>query len=376
MSEKIEQFLIQNQPVTPCLVMDMALVAQNYQCLASLLPDAKIYYAMKANPATAILRQLSSLGAYFDVASLNEIKIALSEGISPLQLCYGNTIKKTQDILAAYELGVRFFMIDSERELDKLNYVAPHANVFYRIETTCQHARWPLASKFGCSLDEAKRLIKKTKQTNLTPYGISFHVGSQQLEPLDWKQPIADASSLYQYCLKEQITLRALNIGGGFPAQYKESILELEVYTQSIDRLLTRYFPNNRPEIILEPGRYLVGSAGVLLTEVVLIKDRYHGTTRSRWVYLDAGKYNGLSEAGDNLILYSICSYKQGPESPVILAGPTCDSHDILYHTTKYMLPDNLQVGDLLRIYATGAYTFSCSSIGFNGFEPLTVHCI
>jgi ornithine decarboxylase len=149
---------------------------------------------------------------------------------------------------------------------------------------------------------------------------------------------------------------------------------DISDYASEIHRYLDDDFGDEMPEIILEPGRSLVGNAGILVSEVVLIS-RKNNTALNRWVYLDAGTFNGLIETIDESIKYPIVTTKDGgKEAEVILAGPTCDSLDVLYENYKYKLPVELRVGDRIFFLSTGAYTASYASVNFNGFPPLKTY--
>ncbi|MBC7137105.1 MAG: alanine racemase, partial [Oceanibaculum nanhaiense] len=177
MNEKIARFLAERRVETPFLVVDLDVVEENYRALASALPNAKIFYAVKANPAPEILNRLTGLGSNFDTASVVEIEDALAAGASPSRISYGNTIKKETDIARAHALGVRLFAFDSEAELDKIARAAPGARVFCRILTSGEGADWPLSRKFGCEPEMAFDLLLKAAEKGVIPYGISFHVG-------------------------------------------------------------------------------------------------------------------------------------------------------------------------------------------------------
>jgi ornithine decarboxylase len=347
-----------------------------YDALTRYLPIAKIYYAVKANPAAEIVAMLAERGSNFDVASRTEIALCLGNGATPERLSFGNTIKKERDIEFAYQSGVRLFAFDSEPELEKLARVAPGARVFCRILVSCEGAEWPLSRKFGCNPRMAVDLLGKARELGLDAYGVSFHVGSQQTDLGQWDGAIAQAAEMFSLLAETGIDLRMVNIGGGFPAQYRGAISPVEMYAGAVTTALTEHFGNRLPEIIVEPGRSLVGDAGIIQSEVVLISDKGDGDAR-RWVYLDAGKFNGLAETMDESIKYRIeIPGRTGAPAPVIIAGPTCDSADILYEKTEYHLPGDLQVGDRVSILSTGAYTSSYASVGFNGFPPLRTYCI
>ena len=375
MSKKIQKFLAENKPATPCLVMDLDLVADNYKKLRAAVPQAGIYYAVKANPAPEILKLLAGMGSCFDVASVNEVEMALATDVAADRISFGNTIKKKSDIAAAYARGVRLYAFDSAAELEKIADAAPGSRVFCRILTSGANAEWPLSRKFGCDVKMARELLLEASRCNVVPYGVSFHVGSQQRDPAQWDTAVAEAAWLFRELEQQNVQLTMLNIGGGFPTRYRKSIPTMGAYGAAIDESLRRHFGNRIPDIIVEPGRQMVGNAGILQTEVVLISKKSE-TDRKTWVYLDVGKFGGLAETMDEAIQYPIVSEKKGQPMPVILAGPTCDSADILYEKADYRLPSDLQIGDKLEVRAAGAYTTTYASVAFNGFEPLKTYCV
>lgn len=374
--DKLSRFISEHKPQTPFLVVDLDTIASNYQALAHSLPMAEVFYAVKANPAPEVIRLLVTLGSRFDVASPAEITLALEAGARPEHISFGNTIKKERDIAWAYAKGIRLFAFDSEAELLKLSRSAPGAKVFCRLLTSGEGADWPLSRKFGCEPEMAYDLLKKAAALGLQPHGVSFHVGSQQTRLDQWDGAIRSAAKLFCDLKREGIALEMVNIGGGLPARYRTPVSPVESYGRAIRNAFKKHFGNHLPTIITEPGRSLVGDAGVLEAEVVLISKKSYAED-VRWVYLDIGKFGGLAETHDEAIKYRIeVVGRKGACAPVILAGPSCDSVDILYEKFKYDLPLSLKVGDRIRLHATGAYTSSYSSVGFNGFEPLKTYCI
>jgi ornithine decarboxylase len=375
-NRKIERFLAEKQPETPCLVVDLDVVAEAYQLLRTYMPVAKVFYAVKANPAGEVVDLLRGLGSCFDVASRGEVDLCLGLGVTADRLSFGNTIKKERDIAYAFEKGVRLFAFDSEAELEKLARSAPGARVFCRILVDGDGAEWPLSRKFGCAPEMAVELLRRAKAQGLDPYGVSFHVGSQQTRLDQWDSAVGKAARMFSLLAETDINLRMVNIGGGFPAHYRGEVPGVERYAQAVMAAMTRHFGNDLPEIVVEPGRSIVGDAGVIQTEVVLISQKATGDAK-RWVYLDVGKFNGLAETMDESIKYRIRTPADGGATGVaVLAGPTCDSADILYEKTEYRLPMALKVGDKVQILSTGAYTSSYASVGFNGFAPIKTYCI
>jgi ornithine decarboxylase len=376
-SAKIAAFLAQSNLPTPFLVVDVDLIADRYRSMAAGFPDAMIYYAVKANPAPAILQRLNALGASFDTASLAEIQLCLDAGIDPARIAFGNTIKKARDIAAAFALGVSIYSFDCVAELEKIAAHAPGSQVCCRILVDTVGAEWPLARKFGCDLPMAYDLLVLSQQRGLVPLGVAFHVGSQQTDPSQWRRPVQLVADLFDRLAAVGIQLTLLNIGGGMPAQYRQSILPEAEYIDQIHAAIATAFGDRLPTLMLEPGRSLVGDAGVIQTEVVLISHKSYGEDQ-RWVYLDVGKFGGLIETLDEAIKYRIRTPYDDVAiaGPVILAGPTCDSADVLYENANYELPLDLVIGDRVEILSTGAYTTTYSSVAFNGFEPLRSYCI
>lgn len=373
--EKIRAFSANKE--TPFLVIDTATVMRKLEELEKLFSYAKIYYAVKANPSIEILTLLRDRNINFDIASIYELDRVLSLGISPDRICFGNTIKKSKDVRYFYEKGVRMYATDSEADIRSIAKAAPGSKIYTRILTEGTFtADWPLSKKFGCQADMAMDLIIMAKNLGLIPCGVSFHVGSQQRDIGAWDAAIGKVKVIFERLMDEDgINLKMINLGGGFPANYLAKTNELELYAQEITRFLTESFGEDLPEIILEPGRSLVGNAGVLVSEVVLIS-RKSRTALNRWVYTDVGKFSGLIETMDEAIKYPIYSGKTGELEEAILAGPTCDSMDILYEDYKYPLPLNLAISDRLYWLSTGAYTSTYSSVEFNGFPPLKTYFI
>ncbi len=376
MNDRISRFLAETQPETPCLVVDLERIETNYLELLRALPLARIFYAVKANPEPAVVARLAAAGASFDTASRAEIELCLANGATADRISYGNTIKKQKDIAWAYEQGVRLFAFDSDAELDKLIEAAPGASVFCRLLTDCGGAEWPLSLKFGCSPSMAAALLLRARDAGMDACGLSFHVGSQQTNLAQWDAVLSVVAGLFRRLREDGLELRLVNLGGGFPATYRRQVPALDAYGHAIMGAMTRHFGNHLPEMIIEPGRGLAGDAGVIQAEVVLISRKDYAD-RKRWVYLDIGKFGGLAETMDEAIKYPIRTQRDGGATgPVVLAGPTCDSADVLYEKTSYQMPLDLKVGDRVQILGTGAYTTSYSAVNFNGFAPLRTYCI
>jgi len=386
MTERIREFLrgrraagIEDGPV---LVVDLDVIRENYARFARALPDTRVFYAVKANPEPKVLALLAGLGSCFDTASVAEIQMALAAGATPDRISFGNTIKKERDIARALELGVRLFAVDCEAEAEKIARAkaavkAEDVRVFCRILCDGAGAEWPLSRKFGCEPAMAVEVLEHAHRLGLEAYGVSFHVGSQQGNVGAWNGALASSAWVFRELAERGIRLRMVNLGGGFPTRYLKDVPAVDAYGNAIFQALSKHFGNRLPETIIEPGRGMVGNAGIIESEVVLVSRKSRSEEEVRWVYLDIGKFGGLAETMDESIRYDIRTAHDGERtSPCVLAGPTCDSADVMYEKTPYALPVSLEIGDLVHIEGTGAYTTTYSSVAFNGLPPLRTHVI
>jgi ornithine decarboxylase len=376
MTERIREFLRNRRDDGPCLVVDLDVVRDNYAAFAKALPDTRVFYAVKANPAPEVLTLLASLGSCFDTASVAEIEMVLAAGATADRISYGNTIKKERDIARAFALGVRLFAVDCKAEVEKVARAAPGARVFCRFLFDCTGAEWPLSRKFGCDPVMAADVLEHAHRLGLEAHGVSFHVGSQQRRTQAWDQALRSAGQIFRTCAERGISLAMVNLGGGFPTRYLKDVPAVDSYGRSIFRALRKHFGNAIPETIIEPGRGMVGNAGVIEAEVVLVSKKSE-QENVRWVYLDIGKFGGLAETMDEAIRYPIRTPRDGDRlGACVLAGPTCDSADVMYERDPYLLPVTLEIGDKVLIEGTGAYTATYSSVAFNGFAPLQTYHI
>ena len=356
---------------TPVLTVDTQIVRRLHGALRSALPGVDLHYAVKANPSTAVLAALAARGARWDVASPGEIDAVLEVDPDPSHLSYGNTAKKASDIAYATGVGVRRFSFDSDGELEKLARHAPGATLMVRLATSGQGADWALGRKFGCSEREAARLMARAASLG-HPVGVCFHVGSQQHDVNAWDAPLAATARLRSSIRRFGTDIAVVDLGGGFPGTAAEPTPHIDDFGLGILGAVRRHLGPTPPPLMAEPGRFLVADAGVLETEVVLVAER----DGMRWVHLDVGLFSGLAETMGEALRYRISAHRNGEEitGPVeeaVLAGPTCDSVDVLYLRHRPSLPSDLRPGDRLRLHGTGAYTTTYSSVGFNGFAPL-----
>src|SRR5215831_457369 len=232
MTERIREFLRRRRDEGlhdgPCLVVDLDVVRENYRAFAKALPDSRVFYAVKANPAPELLALLASLGSCFDTASVAEIK-------------------KERDVARAYALGVRLFAVDSKAEVEKIARAAPGAKVFCRFLFDCAGAEWPLSRKFGCDTAMAVEVLEHAHRLGLIAHGVSFHVGSQQPRPQSWDGALKSAAKIFKACAERGISLAMVNLGGGFPTRYLKEVPAVKSYGTAIFRALRKHFGNAIP---------------------------------------------------------------------------------------------------------------------------------
>src|ERR1700682_1953709 len=236
MTERIREFLRNRRDDRPCLVVDLDVVRENYRTFAHALPDSRVFYAVKANPAPELLALLVSLGSCFDTASGAEIEMVLAAGAAPDRISFGNTSKKERDIARAFALGVRLFAVDCKAEVEKVARAAPGARVFCRFLFDCAGAEWPLSRKFGCDTAMAADVLEHAHRLGLEPVGVSFHVGSQQRRTQAWDEALRSAAAIFRTCQERGINLTIVNLGGGFPTKYLKEVPPVEAYGRVILR--------------------------------------------------------------------------------------------------------------------------------------------
>ncbi|SFN52354.1 ornithine decarboxylase [Roseovarius lutimaris] len=356
----------------PTLVVHRDTVARQYRALKAGLGRADIHYAVKANPTREIIELLIAEGSHFDAASRGEIELCLSLGAHPDHISFGNTVKRASDIAFAHSAGITLFAADSEMELEKIATHAPGAEVYIRLLVGATGADWPLSRKFGCAPEMAGDLMGRARDLGLKPVGLSFHVGSQTRRAEMWRETLDQVAGVWAEARAAGFDLSMVNIGGGFPAFYGEEIEAPQVYAAQVMAMVEPRFPG-ATRVMAEPGRGMVAEAGMIAAEVLLVSRKSEDDI-CRWVYLDIGKFSGLAETMDEAIRYQFLTEREHEATgPCILAGPSCDSADVLYEKRPVAMPLGLQSGDRIIIRNCGAYTSSYSSVGFNGFPPLEV---
>lgn len=350
--EAIRKYSFERQ--TPFIVIDMQKLREKCKRFKSAFPTAKIYFAVKANNHPGVLQTLGDEGLNFDVASWGEIQLLLEGGIGADRMAYNAPTKIPHEISQAYFAGVEKFAFDSVMEVEKIAALAPGSKVLARIEVDNKGSFYPLDQKFGMSDEEACDAFRYAKRLGLIPYGLTFHVGSQNTDPEAWVRAMRKTAILREKVQSLGIPLPVVDIGGGYPVRYTDSVPEIEEIAEQINRAWAEFF-GNEVEIWIEPGRCLVSDAGVLATSVINRARR----GEKEWLYLDSGVFHGLIETWESIgFEFPILTDKDGgPVCSFVLAGPTCDSEDVI--NRRAILPENLTLGDRLYFLNAGAYTNS-----------------
>lgn len=359
---------------TPLFVVDHAALRKNYARFKRLLPRVQAYYAVKANPDPLIVKTLYEAGASFDVASMPEFLIVY-ENIKSLpkkarqdwiwdKIIYANPIKANETLqqLDAYKPLVTY---DNEMEIGKIRKHAPHAGLALRLRVPNTGAMVELSSKFGADPGEAVDLIAAAFAAGLVVEGLSFHVGSQTTNYDNFVQALNLAAGVFkEAALRGFDKLNILDIGGGFPAPYSESVRPFEELARTLNSEFDRLFPP-RIEILAEPGRFLVATAATAVVKIIgkAVRDG------KRCYYVDDGVYHTFSGIVFDHCQYHLKSFKRGATEICSVFGPTCDALDTI--SLAEDLPD-LPLGELLYSENIGAYSHA-SSTSFNGFPPAKV---
>ncbi|HZV48110.1 MAG TPA: type III PLP-dependent enzyme [Thermodesulfovibrionales bacterium] len=364
---KTLRYLDKERIETPFLLIDKDKVREKASLIGRHIKKSRVFYAVKANPDIEILRYLNKLNMNFEIASEGELEILSSIGVKPSRIISSNPVKSLKFLRIAASYGVHSVSFDSADEVDKLAEFIPHCNVYVRLSVPNEGSEWPLSKKFGVELDEAVHLLSYARDKGLNPVGVTFHVGSQCTNIYNWNIALDKAKTLWDLAKKKGIRLKLLNIGGGYPIRYTKNVIGIEAIEKNVNSLIFERFPRDI-EVHIEPGRAVVGDAGIFVTTVIGKAKRED----EDWVYLDVGVFNGLMESvGGIKYSYIVESHKQTrPRKQWTVAGPSCDSFDVI--DKNVTLPEP-QVGSLMLILSSGAYTVSYAS-EFNGFSiPRTI---
>jgi len=343
---------------TPFMVLDLEEVDYQYKSLQAALPKARLFYALKSLSHPELIKRLKSLGCSFDLATIGEVELVESLGIKGEQCIHTHPIKKDKEIKRALEFGCTRFVVDNFAELQKFYPYAGQVELIIRVSFRSPQAVVDLSRKFGCTLEELPQLVDNASKHGITVSGLSFHVGSQSMSPMTHVNAVR--SSVAAMKVMSHVNWKFLDIGGGFPISYQETALPIADFCAPINEALAE-LPEGI-EVFAEPGRFISGPA---MIEVVSVVGKAKRGARV-WYYLDDGVYGGFSGQIFDHAAYPIAPLKPfdptGEFFPSVLAGPTCDSIDVVAEDIE--LPE-LEVGDILVGKQMGSYTIA-SATEFN----------
>jgi ornithine decarboxylase len=350
---------------TPLLVIDKARLIEEYQRFRRLLPRVRLYYAIKANPHPDVIKTFRDLGGCYDVASENEMRHVLMQGVAPDRIIFANTIKRPEALEFCRKTKINFVTFDNEPELYKIAKHAPGCRVLARLKVSNMGSLVELSLKFGADQDQIVPMLVKARTLGLRPEGISFHVGSQCTNFESYERAFEAAAYIMREAAERGLRFKVVDIGGGFPIKHFDADTHsVETFGRKMRAELDRLFPKDI-DIIAEPGRALVGPAGMLITRLVGRAIR----NNKNYYYLDDGVYGDFSGIVFDHCKYEFKTLKHTQKFASILAGPTCDSFDTVSLSEE--LPE-LDVGDVVYVPRIGAY--SCASaLMFNGIPPAKV---
>lgn len=342
----------------PFLLVDSDIIRHKTRRFKAAMPRVHPHYAVKANPDKRVLKTLIEEGAGFEIASIAELDLLLSIGVPAAEIFYSNPMKSRAYLEYAAAKSVEWYVLDSVEELRKIFSVKPDAKLYLRIDTPNIGSDWPLAGKFGTHLGDINEIIQEAASLKADLAGVTFHVGSQCRNPQNWRVGIERAKKVFAEMQLAGLNPRLLNIGGGYPVRHVKPIPSIEIIAEVINEAIADLPDSIR--IMAEPGRYLVSDSAYFVCRVVGTATR----NGKRWMYWDAGMFGGVIEMTEGL-RYDILTDRKGNPIPWSVAGPTCDSVDILMQ--DLMLPNDIQEGDFIYIPNAGAYTTAYAS-NFNGF--------
>lgn len=348
----------------PYLFLDKDVIREKVSIIGKNIKNSKVFYAVKANPDIEVLRFLNELGIGFEIASEGELKILASLGVEASRIITSNPVKTLKFLHEAGLYGIKYYAFDSKYEVDKIVRYAPNSKVYVRLSVSNEGSEWPLSKKFGVEIEDALELLRYSKDRGLEPVGITFHVGSQCNNVYNWHSALDKAKELFDLAKDRGIELNLLNLGGGYPIRYTKQVLQIETIEKKINSALVQKFSQNL-DIFIEPGRAVIGDAGIFVATVVGKAKR----EEENWLYLDIGVFNGLMESVGGIKYKYVVGSRNEPKRWTI-AGPSCDSFDVIDRDVELPEPE---IGNLILILSVGAYTISYAS-EFNGFPiPKTV---
>ncbi len=357
---------LSNKYDTPLYVYNFDEITKNYNELKNAFKARKsmLCYAVKANSNLSVLKHLAKLGSGCDCVSIGEVKRALLAGVDKYKIIFSGVGKKDSEIREALQKDILMLNLESEEEMLRVEKIAKeldkNARISIRVNPDIDPKTHPYIStglhenKFGVDIDTAKKMyLYANKSKNLTPIGIHYHIGSQIVKALPFKEAALVMGNLLRSLKAANIDIKFFDIGGGVGIKYKDEItISLYDYAQNIFEALK----NEDVTIVCEPGRYMVGNCGYLLTKVLYEK----ANDKKRFVIVDAGMNDlvrpSLYQAYHD---FEVIGANDDEKSLADIVGPICESGDFL---AKDRQMPKTKHDDLIVIKSAGAYGFTMSS--------------
>lgn len=355
---------------SPLMVYSKSALRENYWVMKNAMPKVEMYYAVKSNYEDAILQTLLEEGACVDICSYGELRKTMEIGFTPEQMIHTHPCKSQENLENCYEAGVRWFVYDCANELKKMMAYQQDYNLILRLKASGKHSLINLSKKFGCELDRAYALIDQTIAAGGKLKGLSFHVGSQCTGTEAYDLMLADARKIWDYCVSKGCEMEMLDLGGGFPAPYRKPIMHLHRFCTEVYEHLEKHFGDTGARYIAEPGRGLSARCATLVVKIIGKDER----PNEDWYFVDEGLFSSLSGKMYDHMEYEIWHERKDSAElkTCVMAGPTCDSSDLVSNH-EHLLPNDMEVGDLLLIPTMGAYARVTAPTQFNGLEPAKV---
>ena len=350
---------------SPLLILDCERVRAQLRKLRKALPRVDLHYALKPMPHPAVVETVLAESGHLDLATTGEVQLARRLGVDPARCIHTHPIKRAEDIANALQFGLRLFVADNPDEVRKFAHLADRAELLLRVSFRNPGAMVDLSRKFGCDPEDLLALARLAADLGVNVRGLSFHVGSQVRDAAKHVQAVRACMKLMAAARRERLgAFDTLDIGGGFPIDYAQPVQDIGRFCAPLRAALAQL--PRRVRVIAEPGRYIVGPAAIAIASVM-------GRARREghwWYYLDDGLYGAYSGQLFDHARYPVEPLREGGERlPSVLAGPTCDSIDVI--AENLMMPQ-LKVGDLVVGRAMGAYTWACAT-EFNFFPKPAV---
>lgn len=348
---------------TPFLLLDLDATERNLRAVQFAFPGVEVWYALKCNADPRLVRRLVGLGIGFEVASPQEVRQLLAAGVPGSRMMCLHTIQSPAFLELLRTAHVAVVAFDAADQLEAIARHAPDSRVVVRVQVTDRGSRVPLGTKFGCTPDRAVELIASARRRGVRVAGVTMHVGSQCESVATWVEALAECRRVAELASGDE-PLELVSLGGGLPVPYSPDVPDLEDIGKAI---VAAGLPRGC-RVTVEPGRAIAATAGTLVASVISTATR----DGLPWLYLDAGIYHGLFEAlpAAGGLTFPVVAERTGPTRLCRLAGPTCDSLDVLPGT--FALPA-LRAGDRVAFRYAGAYSTAMAT-AFNGFDPPPTH--